>query len=115
MAGFKDYLPLLRKYLELLKRTLGSDLISMCVFGSVVRNEVSEGSDIDLLLVIKGLPPDIGSRIEAVWDARRALRHTQAYKELRRRGLLTAISEVILTPEEVKNIHQYFSTYVLKV
>lgn len=45
-----------KRYVELLKTTFGSDLISAFVFGSVARGEDTNNSDIDLTAVLKASP-----------------------------------------------------------
>lgn len=59
----------LARYVELLKARFGADLVSLVVFGSHARGEARPGSDIDVLIVVRGLP---GSRWER-YDGLRAL------------------------------------------
>ncbi|MEM1538283.1 MAG: nucleotidyltransferase domain-containing protein [Candidatus Nezhaarchaeales archaeon] len=101
MFGLNDYIPLINEYLEILKDRYGDRLVSLSVFGSVVRGEAGEGSDVDLLVVIEGLQEDIGSRLREAAEVKRRLKGSEAYKELSSRGLPILVSEVILTPNEV--------------
>jgi hypothetical protein len=104
-TGWRDRLGyisnLVEEYLRLLKTRYGGRLVSVCVFGSAARGELKEDSDIDVLLVVRGLPEDVGSRIRELRALRAALRETSVYKELIERKLPRSISEVVLTPEEV--------------
>lgn len=93
---------LLDDYLKLLKTTLRGRLISVCLFGSAATGEYKEGSDLDLLIVAQDLPPDIGSRIRMLTPLKPKLRRLKSYREAKEAGLPTLLSEVILTPEEVK-------------
>jgi len=97
-----EFAPLLRRYVELLKSEFGDDLVSVCLFGSVARGDFRPESDIDVLLVVRGLPVDVGQRIERASRVRRRLRETQEYRALRSRNLPRLVSEVIFTPEEVR-------------
>lgn len=43
----------LEKVVEFLKGKLGDDLIALALFGSAVRGEMHEWSDVDILLIAK--------------------------------------------------------------
>ncbi|MCD6357512.1 MAG: nucleotidyltransferase domain-containing protein, partial [Thermoproteales archaeon] len=100
--GLEDVRPLLARYLEILEEEFGSRLVSVAVFGSVARGEAREGSDVDLLIVVEGLPEDVGSRLEEISRARWRLRLSSEYEDAKRRGAPRRTSEILLTPEEVK-------------
>ena len=68
----------------------------------MVRGEYGEGSDIDLLVVVKNLPVDVGSRIKITVPLKLKLKSFESYRKVKEANLPTLISEVILTPEEVK-------------
>lgn len=97
-----ELLRLLEDYLKLLKGIFKDRLVSLCLFGSVVRGEYGEGSDIDLLVVVKNLPVDVGSRIKITVPLKLKLKSFESYRKVKEANLPTLISEVILTPEEVK-------------
>lgn len=48
--------PILRKFLSILHDRLGEGIISVALFGSVARGTASELSDIDLLIIYRGVP-----------------------------------------------------------
>ena len=102
MSHLREFMPLLKKYINFLKREFGDDLISVCLFGSIAKGDFKCGSDIDVLVVIKGLPLDIGYRIRRISHIKRKLKATEEYKALKNRNLPRLISEVIFTPEEIK-------------
>lgn len=91
-------------YLEVLRDFFKGNLVSVYVFGSVARGEASEESDIDLLVVARGLEEDVGRRLELSSRLKEALRERSRdlRRALRRKGLPTTISDVLLTPEEVR-------------
>jgi predicted nucleotidyltransferase len=67
----------LDRYVALLEGRFGSDLVSVVVFGSRVRGQAKPESDIDVLVVIRGLPlnrferyggfRDIAERVSAIF------------------------------------------------
>lgn len=99
--GLEDVKPLLARYLELLEEAFGDRLVSVAVFGSVARGEAEPDSDVDLLVVVEGLPEDLGPRFEAISEVRWKLRLSREYREARERGIPRHTSEILLTPEEV--------------
>lgn len=60
--------PELRENLELVvkryKRHFGKDFIALALFGSYARGEYRKGSDIDLLVIVQGLPHNLLEREE---------------------------------------------------
>ena len=93
----------LKLYLSLLREYFGDSLVSVCLFGSVARGEHVEGSDIDMLVVVKELKEDIGWRLEVSSNLKRIFRSRTLglRRKLRERKLPTTISDILLTPEEI--------------
>ena len=94
----------LKLYLDLLRERFGDNLVSVYLFGSVARGECTEGSDIDLLVVVDGLREDIGWRLEVSSNLKRMIRSKtlDLRRALRERGLPTTISDILLTPDEIR-------------
>ena len=98
---------LLRRYDELLDRLLvalrehyGQRLVACAVFGSVGRGTPRHDSDIDLLLVIRGLPRGRLNRVEEFLPVDAQLE--PALKAHHPQGAPVALSPVFKTPEEVE-------------
>ncbi len=81
------------------KAYYGERLVTLAVFGSVGRGTPRPDSDVDLLLVIDGLPPGRLPRIREFDRVEQAL--TPYLQQLRRQGIDTCLSPVIKSPEEV--------------
>ena len=56
----------INEFVELCKEKFGDDLISVVLFGSVARGTAKKGSDIDLLIIVRGIPKRILDREDAV-------------------------------------------------
>ncbi|MBS7656042.1 nucleotidyltransferase domain-containing protein [Candidatus Bathyarchaeota archaeon] len=99
----EEYYSLLKAYTSILLSLFNEKLYSICLFGSLARGEAKLESDIDLLIVIKGLPKDIWLRYKKGYKAKKKLKEAEVYKNLKKTGKPYLISEVYLTPEEVEN------------
>jgi uncharacterized protein len=90
------------QYSQALRRYLGDRLITVGLFGSVARNEATLFSDIDLLLIIEGLPRGRFARmelLEAVNDEIEPL-----LERLREENNFSDICPILKTPEEAKRL-----------
>jgi predicted nucleotidyltransferase len=89
-------------YVRLLQDHLGDALVSAVLFGSVARGEAGPHSDIDLLVVVKGLPPSRLARHACLDAADSGIEPT--LRSLRSQGILTDVQPVLKTPEEAERI-----------
>jgi predicted nucleotidyltransferase len=88
----------LRRYVEVLERRFGDRLVSVVLFGSHTRGQGRPESDLDLLLVVDGLPR----------------RRFERYRGLR--GLAREVSDafaaaaapILLTPAEARQVKPYY-------
>lgn len=88
----------LRRFQEALEARFGTALVALAVFGSQVQGRERPESDLDLLLVIEGLPrrrldrwSEIGPIAHAVSDA-----------------FAETVSAILLTPEEARTVKPYY-------
>ncbi|VVM05999.1 hypothetical protein MAMC_00906 [Methylacidimicrobium cyclopophantes] len=86
------------RYGEVARKRLRSALVSVVLFGSVARGEADRYSDIDLLLVIEGLPRGRFARMARLEEVAGEIEASRA--ELWRRGIYVDFSVLALTPEE---------------
>lgn len=70
-ASFVDDL---RRYVEALGRHFGERLVSVVLFGSRARGEARSESDIDMLIVVRGLPRNRFERYGGLRDVARRCR-----------------------------------------
>lgn len=93
----------LRRFMELVVKHYGGRLVSAAVFGSLARGNATPSSDIDMLLIIEGLPKRVGERQDEISGLK-----LQFY-ELPEHWLLAApISPVLYTPDEAVDFHDVY-------
>jgi len=95
----RDYLPMLEFIVARVVDRFWSDLVSIVVFGSLARGKAKPESDIDLLVVSKGLPENYSDRLTAFREALRGV-ESMRLKLWRANGLYPLIDPILLTPEE---------------
>ena len=101
MNLLQRYQELLDRLLAELKATYGRRLVACAVFGSVGRRTPRYGSDIDFLLVVRGLPRGRLNRVEEFLEVETRLE--PALKATAAEGAHNiALSPVFKTPEEVE-------------
>jgi predicted nucleotidyltransferase len=96
------YRELLEEYYFALRKHFGDRLKSVCVFGSVARGNPSPESDIDVLVVIEGLPDTLDERMRLVAPIHDQIRNSPARRKVREAGRNPLISPLYFTPEEIK-------------
>jgi hypothetical protein len=92
------YIALAKRFAEELSRELGPRLRSVCIFGSVARGAHRKESDLDVIVVAKGLPRDLGLRHAVLSPARDRAERSQEAAMLRRLGYSAKLSGIYLTP-----------------
>lgn len=77
---------------------LGDRLVSFLVYGSVARGEVRKDSDIDMLIIVRGLPKSRLRRQEFFEEVEEEVE--EELKEFWKKGFYISFSPIIKTPEE---------------
>ncbi|HEX9822514.1 MAG TPA: nucleotidyltransferase domain-containing protein [Methylomirabilota bacterium] len=88
----------LRRYVEALGRHFGERLVSVVLFGSRARGEARSESDIDMLIVVRGLPRNRFERYGGLRDVARQVSDEFA----------AAVAPILLTPEEAQHVKPYY-------
>jgi predicted nucleotidyltransferase len=91
---------LLRDLLVACQSIYGDRLVSLAVFGSVARQTQRPDSDIDLLLVVEGLPDGRLARVREFDPVEDQLE--PAMKEAAAHGIHTRLSPLFKTPGEIE-------------
>ncbi len=98
--GLDTYQALLDRFAQMLQEQYGDRLISVILFGSVARGSATPDSDVDLLVVIAGLPERYGDRLDALLPILLRLRDEPSYAELSAMGIHPSPSLILFSPEE---------------
>ncbi len=104
----KEYGALVQEFLELLRRHFEDRLVAALVFGSVARGTARRDSDVDLCLVIRGLPTSRYRRHQVVAPVLEELRASASYVDLVRRGYTPDPAVILYTPEEIAETKPIF-------
>jgi predicted nucleotidyltransferase len=94
----EPYKTLVSELLKALIENWGNRLVSLVVYGSVARGEARSDSDIDLLIVGRGLPKSRFKRFELFEEAEQYVEHL--LENLWSKGVYTDFSPIILDVEE---------------
>jgi len=88
----------LDRYASALEARFGADLISAVLFGSWARGEARVESDLDLLVIIRGLT---GGRFERYWPVRELVQTISDEFSDR-------LSLIVSTPERAEHVKPYY-------
>jgi predicted nucleotidyltransferase len=94
------YEPLLDRLLAALRDQYGARLVAVAVFGSVGRGTPREGSDVDVLIVVRDLPRGRPGRIDEFLPLERRL--APALRAAQVGPIPVCLSPVLKTPTEVE-------------
>lgn len=92
------YLPLVTQLLKEAKEFYGSRLVTFALFGSFARNEMRPDSDLDILIIAKGLPDGRMRRVAEFMKLENKLEPVK--RELAEQNLYPYLSPIFKTPEE---------------
>ena len=97
-----EYAALADEYTRAVEKFFEGRLVSIAFFGSVTRGEAGPESDVDVLVVAHELPRDVGFRVHETMSLHEKVRRSEAFKRLRAEGRSAFVSDLFLSPEEVK-------------
>jgi hypothetical protein len=92
--------PFVRRVAEVVRQHYGPRLRSLALFGSVARRTARPDSDLDLFIVVNGLPRGRRARLATFDAVEKAL--AEQIEALARSGIDVEISPVLRTPEDLR-------------
>lgn len=101
-VGYLDYQPLLDAFVSLIQETLGDQLVSVVLYGSVARGTARPESDADLLIILRDASAVYRERLQPFLVILRQLEEEVAWKELEAKGLRPYLSLLVLSKEEAE-------------
>ena len=98
----QPYIKILSLLVNRLLEKFGENLVSVVLYGSAARGEARRDSDVDLLLVVRGLPRGAFKRQELFIDVEDSFR--VEIEEAEKLGYYIDFSPILKTPEEAERI-----------
>ena len=102
------YARLLLLFAKGLLERYGDGVLSIVLYGSVARGDASRESDLDLLLIVEGLPRSYSKRVEELVSLEMDGSILSELRFLRKEGYFTDLSYLALTPEEAREFRPLF-------
>ncbi|MEM1549711.1 MAG: nucleotidyltransferase domain-containing protein [Candidatus Methanomethylicia archaeon] len=103
----KEYLPLILMMAGRVFERFDGRLVSMVIFGSIARGEAKPNSDLDVLVIVKGLPEKYSERIRQVIEILDDVREVKLWL-WREKGIFCNIEFIVLTPDEASIIQPVY-------
>lgn len=102
----KKLLPLIQvfsdNFVALLKEHLKDNLLSVVLFGSVVRKKIKKGSDLDYLIILKKSPKSYSKRCKVILPLLQQAMNTAVYEEIETIHAALFPTPLIFLKEEIK-------------
>jgi predicted nucleotidyltransferase len=98
----KEYAPVVKEIVGILKEKYEANLVSAVLYGSVARGRAGKSSDIDICLIFQTLPPATHKRTAYVTAFEDDLRARESFSKLFDEGYCVSVSPVEFTVEELK-------------
>lgn len=100
VIGYREYKPLLDRFVHHVQAALGENVVSIVLYGSVARGEAGPESDVDMLLILEEASPIYRERLRSLFPILRQLRKQSCWRALEDQGVFPSLSVLVLSREE---------------
>jgi len=100
VLGYREYKPLLDRFVHHVQATWGENVVSIILYGSVARGEAGPESDVDVLLILEEASPIYRERLRFLFPILRQLRRQSCWRVLEDQGVFPSLSVLVLSREE---------------
>ncbi|MEM2405624.1 MAG: nucleotidyltransferase domain-containing protein [Candidatus Methanomethylicia archaeon] len=108
------FIPLIRRYCEILNELLKDRLVSIMLFGSIARGDWSRDSDIDVIVIANGWSDEpVWNRVKELRRAKEKLEESLEYKNALEAGYWPIIQNHPLSIEEAKKFNRMYLDAVI--
>ncbi len=108
MYDYLYYKPLIHKFLVDIKDKYKDNLISIVLFGSVVRGNGRKESDIDLLVILDDTSDIYYDRLKPLVDIELKMRESAVYERYIKEGVMPCFSYLVFSIKEAEENHYVF-------
>lgn len=100
MIGYSEYKELLNDFIAIVKNTLGDQVISIILYGSVARGTAKTDSDVDLLVILKEAASQYWKRLQPFFSILKETRKHQSWEKLEKQGINPSLNLLLFSLEE---------------
>ena len=100
VIGYREYKPLLDRFVHHVQAAWGENVVSIVLYGSVARGEAGPESDVDMLLILEEASPIYRERLRSLFPILRQLRKQSCWRALEDQGVFPSLSVLVLSREE---------------
>jgi predicted nucleotidyltransferase len=98
--GYREYKPVLDRFVHHVRAALGDNVVSIVLYGSVARAKAGPESDVDLLLILEEASSSYRERLQPLLSIVRQLRMQPCWRALEEQGIFPSLSVLVLSREE---------------
>ena len=98
--GYSEYKELLNVFVHMVQESMGEQVISIVLYGSVARGTATPNSDIDLLIVLREASSGYWGRLQPFLPILRRMKKESCWQRLDSKRLNPVLSLLVLSIEE---------------
>ncbi|MBL7073848.1 nucleotidyltransferase domain-containing protein [candidate division KSB1 bacterium] len=108
MKVYPLLMQLMTDFVKLLQKHFKDNLVSVVLYGSAARGQLSPSSDVDVCVVMNALPKSRYKRVKIIFPLLKEMRDKDSYIELYNSGYYPEISPLLFTKNEIRDTKPIF-------